>query len=220
MSVEQKVRDHFDADAKRFDAIYEERKGPFARWVDSVWRGVVRRRQDLALERLEPLTGRSVLDVGCGPGRYCFEYARRGAVRVVGVDFAPAMINLAVRHADSLGVADRCEFRAGAFPDAVPETDFDAATAMGFFDYIADPVPILRALRERTRSTIVMSFPKAREWRVPIRRLRFRLLGCPLFLYAGTRLRSMLLEAGIDRFEWIELDRDYIIVADLRKPAS
>jgi len=220
VSIEQRVRDHFDADARRFDAIYDEDKGPFARWMDSVWRGVVRRRRVLTLERLAPLAGKRILDVGCGSGRYCFEYARRGAASVLGVDFAPAMIELAARQAQALGVADRCEFRIGAFPGAVPESDFDAATAMGFFDYIADPVPVLAALREKIRGTLVMSFPKAVEWRVPFRRVRFRLLGCPLFLYTSDRLRAILSAAGIPRYDWVELDRDVIIIADLRTPAS
>lgn len=215
MSVEQRVRDHFDADARRFDAIYEEDKGPFSRWMDSVWRGVVRRRRELTLERLAPLAGKRVLDVGCGSGRYCLEYAQRGAARVLGVDFAPAMIELARGQATSLGVADRCEFRVGAFPADVPEADFDAATAMGFFDYIADPVPVLAALRAKARSTLVMSFPKAVEWRVPFRRLRFKLMGCPLFLYTAERLRTVLSAAGIERYDWVELDRDVIIVAHL-----
>jgi len=95
MSVEQKVRDHFHADARRFDAIYEDQKSPLARWIDDRWRGVVRRRFHLTLEKLSPLPGKTILDVGCGSGRYCLAYAEGGAARVLGVDFAPAMIELA-----------------------------------------------------------------------------------------------------------------------------
>ncbi|MBI5710182.1 MAG: methyltransferase domain-containing protein [Candidatus Eisenbacteria bacterium] len=215
MSAERKVLDHFHADARRFDAIYGEQKGAFTRFVDHVWRGVVRRRLDLALEKLEPLAGKSVLDVGCGSGRYCVAYALRGAARVVGVDFAPAMIGIANEIAGKAGVADRCQFRVGAFPEAVPEGGFDAATAMGFFDYVADPVRMVAAMRERARSTLVMSFPKAVEWRVPIRRLRFLALGCPLFLYTEGRARGVLTAAGVTDYEWIPLDRDYIVVARL-----
>lgn len=212
MSIERKVLDHFHADARRFDAIYEESKDPVTRFVDHVWRGVVRRRMDLTLERLGDLTGRSVLDVGCGSGRYCIAFAARGAARVVGIDFAPAMIDLARDIAGRAGVADRCTFLVGAFPDAVPDETFDASTAMGFFDYIPDPARMVAAMRERTRSTLVMSFPKANEWRVPIRRLRFRMLGCPLFLYTEQRARQVLADAGIRDYEWIPLDRDYIVV--------
>jgi hypothetical protein len=60
-----------------------------------------------------------------------------------------------------------------------------------------------------------MSFPKAREWRVPLRRLRFRMLGCPLFLYSETEVRTILQEAGVTQYDWIPLDRDFIVVAHL-----
>jgi 2-polyprenyl-3-methyl-5-hydroxy-6-metoxy-1,4-benzoquinol methylase len=214
-SLEQKVRSHFHADAHRFDAIYEDEKNPFARFIDNVWRGVVRRRFDLTLARLEPLAGRSVLDVGCGSGRYCVAYAARGAARVLGVDFAAGMIELADRHARREGLAALCEFRAGKFPEIVGDESFDACTAMGFFDYIADPAPIISRMRELTRSTMVMSFPKSREWRAPVRRARFWAAGCPLFLYSELRVRKILSEARVTRYDWVALDRDYIVIAHL-----
>ncbi len=213
MSIDQKVRAHFDADAIRFDAIYDDdHKGLVARWIDRVWRGVVRRRLELTLELLEPLTAKTVLDVGCGSGRYCLAYAERGAARVVGVDFAPRMIDLANEAARRRGIAERCEFRVGLFPDAVTDGPFDASTALGFFDYIADPVPLVKRMRELTEQTLVMSFPKAREWRVPVRRARFWLKGCPLYLYSEERVRAILEQAGVTRYDWIVMDRDYLVV--------
>jgi 2-polyprenyl-3-methyl-5-hydroxy-6-metoxy-1,4-benzoquinol methylase len=211
MSVEQSVRSHFHADAQRFDAIYTDRKGPFSRWVDGYWRGVVRERFELTLRLLEPLAGKTVLDVGCGSGRYCLAYAHRGAARVVGVDFAPAMIELASDHARREGVADLCEFRAETFPGADLGGPFDYSTAMGFFDYTPEPIPLIARMRALTRERLVMSFPKAREWRAPLRRLRFWLNGCSLFLYSEKRVRTILAEAGIAQYEWLPLDRDYIV---------
>jgi 2-polyprenyl-3-methyl-5-hydroxy-6-metoxy-1,4-benzoquinol methylase len=214
MSVEEKVREHFHADASRFDAIYEDAgKSRFARWVDRVWRGVVRRRLDLTLEILKPLAGKSVLDVGCGSGRFCVAYAVHGAERVVGIDFAPRMIEMAADLAKHAGVADRCEFVTGAFPDALPAGRYDASTALGFFDYIAEPAPIIAKMAEVTAGPVVMSFPKAWEWRTPIRRVRFWVNGCPLFLYTEHRVRELLDRAGVKRFDWIVLDRDYMVVA-------
>ena len=215
-SVDEKVRHHFELDAQRFDAIYEDNKGPFARFVDNVWRGVVRKRLDITLQKLAPLSGKTVLDVGCGSGRFCFAYVQHGAKHVLGVDFASTMIDLARDYAKRLGVEDRCEFRVGKFPDAVPEGPFDASTAIGFFDYIDDPVAIIRAMREKTTETMVMSFPKAVEWRAPIRRVRFLLSRCPLYLYTRGRLKAILAEAGIDRYEWINFDRDYVVIARLK----
>lgn len=213
MSVEDRVRRHFDLDAARFDSIYDEDKGPIARFVDGVWRGVIRRRFDLTLTRLAPLVGASVLDVGCGSGRYCVAYARSGARRVVGIDFSPEMIHLAQEHARRAGVAACCDFRTASFPDGVTGERFDAATAMGYFDYVADPVPSVAKMREVTSGRVMMSFPKAREWRVPFRRLRFRFAGCPLFLYSPERVRGIMTAAGIAEYEIVTLDRDYVVIA-------
>jgi 2-polyprenyl-3-methyl-5-hydroxy-6-metoxy-1,4-benzoquinol methylase len=213
MSSEEKVLTHFHADAARFDAIYEDSKDPLTRFIDHVWRGVVRTRMALTLDRLMPLEGKRILDVGCGSGRYCIEYAARGAAHVLGVDFAPAMIELARTLTARAGSSDRCEYRVGAFPADVPETGFDAATAMGFFDYVENPTPVVVAMRERVKGVLVMSFPKAIEWRVPLRRIRFAMIGCPLFLYTEQRTRAILAEAGVRDYDWVPLDRDYIVVA-------
>lgn len=213
--VEQKVREHFNADAQRFDAIYEQRKGPLTRLIDNWWRGVVRKRLEVNLEQLEPMKGKSILDVGCGSGRFCLAYAERGAARVVGVDFASAMIDLARQIAQQAGVADRCEFIEGAFPEAVKDEMFDASTANGFFDYIENPVPLITRMREMTREKMIVSFPKAVEWRVPVRRLRFWIKGTPLFLYHERQVEQILRDAGVTNYDWLNLDRDYLIVAHL-----
>ena len=216
MSTEQRVREHFDADAVRFDAIYEDaHKGAFARFVDNVWRGVVKRRLVLAIEHLRPAEGRTFLDVGCGSGRFCLEYAARGAARVVGVDVAPQMIEIANRLAHERGLAGRLDYRVGLFPDAVPESGFDHASAIGFFDYVPDALALMKALREKTRSRVIMSFPKRWEWRVPMRRVRFWRSGCPLFLYTAGQVRRLLADAGMTRYDWIDTDRDYVVVARL-----
>jgi hypothetical protein len=119
--------------------------------------------------------------------------------------------------ADQAGVAERCDFITGAFPDAVPEGEapFDACTANGFFDYIEDPAPLITRMRELTKGKLIMSFPKAVEWRVPVRRFRFWFKGTPLFLYRERQVRDILARSGVTDFEWIVLDRDYLVVADV-----
>ena len=216
-TVEQKVRDHFDDDARRFDAIYDQKKGVVARFIDNYWRGVVQRRLELNVEKLEPLTGKKILDVGCGSGRFCIAFAVRGAAKVVGVDFAAAMIDIDNHLARQAGVAEQCEFRVGSFPEAIAEREgpFDASTANGFFDYVDKPVPLITRMRELTSGRMIMSFPKAVEWRVPVRRVRFWLKGTPLFLYREPQVREILRQSGVDTYELIHLDRDYLVVADV-----
>jgi 2-polyprenyl-3-methyl-5-hydroxy-6-metoxy-1,4-benzoquinol methylase len=216
MSIEERVRTHFDADAKRFDEIYEDEKGPVARFVDQVWRGVVRRRFELTLDRLAPLDGKRVLDVGCGSGRYSVAFAQKGAAQVTGLDVAPAMLELAREHARRAGVADSCDFREAQFPDSEADSSeqYDCCTAMGYFDYVEMPAVHLRRMRELTAGTIVASFPKSSGFRTLIRRARFKLRRVPLFLYRRGRVEAVLTDAGIQRFELVELDRDYILFAD------
>jgi 2-polyprenyl-3-methyl-5-hydroxy-6-metoxy-1,4-benzoquinol methylase len=214
MSIDERVAHHFDLDAERFDAIYQQdAKSPFARFIDDHWRGVVAKRLELALAELSPLEGKTILDVGCGSGRYCHAFAERGAPRVVGIDFAPAMIGIARRLAHEFGVGDRCEFHLGSFPDDAPEERFHASVAMGLFDYTEDPGSVLRAMRERTSAVMLMSFPKSREWRVPLRKLRFAINRCPLFLYGRRDVEGLLARVGITDARWVDLGRDYVIIA-------
>src|SRR5829696_2105270 len=51
------------------------------------------------------LTGRTVLDVGCNAGFYAIEMKRRGAERVVGIDFDDGYLAQARFAAEVLGVA-------------------------------------------------------------------------------------------------------------------
>jgi ubiquinone/menaquinone biosynthesis C-methylase UbiE len=215
--VEKKVREHFDDDAERFDAIYRDKKGFVSRFIDDFWRGVVQKRLELNVEKLKPFEGKKILDVGCGSGRFCIAFAKEGAEKVVGVDFAKLMIDIAEELAKEEGVADRCEFRVGAFPEIVSDAEapFDASTANGFFDYIEDPVPIIAKMRELTKGKMILSFPKAVEWRVPVRRVRFWMKGTPLFLYKENEVKEILSKAGVSNYEWINLDRDYLIIAEV-----
>ncbi len=215
LEVEHKVRDHFHNDAARFDSIYNKKKGPVASIIDNHWRGVVQRRLKENVALLLPLDGKRVLDVGCGSGRFCLEYARNRASHVLGVDFAEGMIEIADQLAKDAGLDKVCEYRVGTFPDIISEGDlpFDAATANGFFDYVPEPVQIITKMREMTRGTMIMSFPKAVEFRIPLRRFRFWLKGTPLFLYRKNQLMEILAQSGVENFEVIDLGRDYLVVA-------
>jgi len=69
------------------------RKGPFELFglhVDTEWRS------DWKWERLRnaitPLTGRRVLDVGCGSGYHCWRMLGEGAAEVIGIDPTPLFV--------------------------------------------------------------------------------------------------------------------------------
>src|SRR5262245_50044922 len=98
----------------------------------------MRLRYERTLQSCAPVAGRSFLDIGCGPGHYAVQLAQMGARRVLGVDFAPGMIEIARQHAIEAGVADRCEFLVKDFSAHGGER-FDCAIVMGVMDYIESP---------------------------------------------------------------------------------
>src|SRR2546430_16690601 len=115
---------HFDRTAPAFDAIYTgEGVSPLRRLVHRVFFHDIHWRLALTLAECDVLAGASVLDIGCGSGGYLEELGRRGAARLVGLDFAPAMIELAERRVAAAGPAHLTELRSThflAYPGAGP----------------------------------------------------------------------------------------------------
>lgn len=97
--------------------------------------------------RLEP--GRSLLDVGCGPGTLTVDLARRLAPgRVVGIDAEEGVLEEARAHAAAAGV-DNVEFHPGeAYALAFDDGSFDLVHAHQVLQHLAEPA---RALDEMAR---------------------------------------------------------------------
>lgn len=176
------VRVYFDKAVSDFDAIYEG-KGPFGRWVDRHFRRDMYERQRLTFETCGNVDGQAVLDIGCGSGRYSIEFARRRAARVIGVDFAANMLAAARSYAEAQGVSDRCEFILGDFLQVDFGQRFDVCAAIGVFDYIAQPRPFLEKMRALSNKWLIMSFPSISMIRTPIRKIRYWIKNCPVYLY-------------------------------------
>jgi cyclopropane fatty-acyl-phospholipid synthase-like methyltransferase len=92
------ARAFFEGYAADFDHIYDDTgKGPLARFVDTRLRKEMRIRFEKTFETLDPLPGRSLLDAGCGGGRYAIPAAKAGASRVLGLDFSEPMLSWGAR---------------------------------------------------------------------------------------------------------------------------
>lgn len=102
------------------------------------------------LERAAPLAGRSVLDVGCGGGILAESMARRGA-RVLGIDLARAVLDIAELHALQGGIS--VEYRAVAAEELAlgRPGEFDLVTCMEMLEHVPDPASILAALHRLVR---------------------------------------------------------------------
>jgi tRNA (mo5U34)-methyltransferase len=101
------------------------------------------------------LTGRSVLDVGCNAGFYSIEMKRRGADRVVGIDFDPAYLAQARFTAEVSGVS--IELRQMSVYDVARLGErFDLVLFMGVLYHLRHPLLALDLLHEHvTRDLLV-----------------------------------------------------------------
>ena len=209
------VRRHFDRDATRFDSIYETKKPVHHRVMDR-FRQVVVERFNLIRNLAPQSAGEwTVLDVGCGSGRYSVTLAAEGARRVVGVDVSEEMIRLARSDAEAAGVGERCEFHRAAFLDFRTDETFDVSVATGYYDYMDDPLPHLQKMKAHTRGRIFASFPKRWDYRVPVRKARFVWVRGFVRFYARHEVVSLFDRAGFarERVSLIDLGRDWIAVA-------
>ena len=206
------VRRYFDGEAKRFDAIYEDRKKFPQQIVDLLFHRVIHRRFALTFEYCGAVAGKRVLEVGCGSGRYVVEFARRGA-EVVGLDLAPAMIEIARTASVEAGVSGRTRLETTDFTDWQAPDRFDISLGIGLFDYISDPHGVLAKMRGVTTEQGVFSFPIRWTMRSLPRWLRLTSRRCPIYFYDEKQVMETMTAAGWTDIAVTRLSRDYFVHA-------
>ncbi|UCE86574.1 MAG: methyltransferase domain-containing protein [Deltaproteobacteria bacterium] len=208
--TESRASQFFDAYARDFSAIYGTRNTLPNRLVNRWFRKSMRLRYEMTLAACEPVRGKAVLDVGCGPGHYAVALAERGARRVLGIDFAPSMIELAGAHARAAGVEKRCEFAVGDFLTVPIEEVFDYSIVMGFMDYIREPARVIDKVLSLTRQGAFFSFPADGGPLAWQRKLRYR-NRCDLFLYDETAVERLFESVGNARVDITKIERDFFV---------
>ena len=184
--------------AEDFDSIYTgKNKSTFLRALDRYFRADIYGRFEWVMQNCGDLRGRSICDIGCGSGRFVVEFAKRGAGHVTGVDVAPEMIRLARELVATDGVADRCDFAVADVLNWNPTRKFDITIAIGFWDYIANPLERLRLIRSFTTGRFLSAWPRFWTWRMPVRKVRLEyILGCPVYFFRKPQVYRILEDAG------------------------
>jgi magnesium-protoporphyrin O-methyltransferase len=105
----------------------------------------------------DDLSGRRILDAGCGTGAFAIEAARRGA-QVLAIDLSPTLVDLARERMPS-EFRSQIEWRSGDMLDAALGS-FDHVVAMdSLIHYQADDaVRVLSAMADRTSKSIAFTF--------------------------------------------------------------
>ena len=102
------------------------------------------------IDRRAGLSGKNVLDVGCGGGILSESMAARGAV-VTGIDMGEAPLSVAKLHKLESGVeVDYQRTTAEDFAAANPGR-FDVVTCMEMLEHVPDPASVVRACAELVR---------------------------------------------------------------------
>ena len=104
------------------------------------------------------LTGKRLLDAGCGTGALAVEAAKRGA-QVTAVDIAPGLIEIAKQRTGEIAGSGRIEFLAGDMFDPALGR-FDHVVAMDSLIHYApqDTVRVLAGLAARTDVSLAFTF--------------------------------------------------------------
>jgi tRNA (mo5U34)-methyltransferase len=103
----------------------------------------------------EDLTGKSVLDIGCNAGFYSIEMKRRGAERVLGVDFDERYLAQARFATETLGMD--IEFRQLSVYDVASlREQFDLVIFMGVFYHLRHPLLALDLIREHVARDLML----------------------------------------------------------------
>ena len=205
-------RNFWNCEADAFERIYSHEKSKLSTKLDQVFRKDMYERFVFTIENCQPVEGRRFLDVGCGNGLYSIDLAKKGAAGVVGLDISPVMIERCRQSAERDGV-DCLSFIQTDLLEYEPESTFDVSYGIGLFDYISQPLPVLRKMREVTTDKVIMAFPRLWTWRAPVRKVRLTMKGCPVFFYSKSKINRLMKNAGFASWEVERVGKLHCVVA-------
>jgi 2-polyprenyl-3-methyl-5-hydroxy-6-metoxy-1,4-benzoquinol methylase len=210
--MQRRVASFFDREAARFQSVDDVNVEWSKRLINAVFRRSLRLRYERTMTECVEIEGKTVLDIGCGPGAYSAVLAQRGARSVTGIDIAPQMIEIANRRAAEAGVSGQCKFLHSDLDNYQSETLFDYVIAMGILDYVGRADQFVRKALALTASKALFSFPKQAGILAWQRRFRYR-HKCPVFTYSRGDLDALFRPISAVQYGIESIARDWLVVA-------
>jgi 2-polyprenyl-3-methyl-5-hydroxy-6-metoxy-1,4-benzoquinol methylase len=214
-TTHDRAAEFFDRYARDFNAIYGNENTLFNTVVNHLFRQAMRIRFERTIDGCRPVKGKTVLDVGAGPGHYSVLLAQQGAKHVLGVDFADGMLDVAKGNAIKGGVDDRCEFVRGDFLTHEFDEKYDFTILMGFMDYIKHPEDVISRVAKVTKEKAFFSFPTDDGLLAIQRRIRYK-SRCELYLYNESQVRRQFANVTNKPLTIARSDRELFVTLDMR----
>lgn len=208
--MQNRVRSFFNDYSSDFAALYGTPKTLFHRMINSLFRKSMLLRYNKTLEHCRQIAGKTVLDIGCGPGLYSIALAKLGASRVLGIDFSEKMTGIATEASIKASTASTCRFETVDFFTLSYDEKYDYIIVMGVMDYIENAEGFLAKATQMANERILLSFPATGGILAWQRKARYR-FKCPLFLYSETQLHSLLQSCAGWMYQIERISRDYYV---------
>jgi SAM-dependent methyltransferase len=206
------VASFFGRYAIEFDSIYghKKRRNSFQKGIDFLFRNTMFLRFKRTLHFIDNPEIKTVIDIGCGPAHYCVEFLKKGK-KVTALDFSDEMVKIAQQNISNQNLKGEINYIVSDYMDYPFNEKFDAAVLTGFFDYIKEPIPLVKKLKKDIGKEIYASFPKSKGILAFQRKIRYRQRNCPLYLYCKDDVTDIMQAAGIANFEITSCQRDWFV---------
>ena len=190
----------FESYAESFDSIYghNNKRSFIGRMNDRFFRRAMYSRFEKTINIIKNDDINSILDVGCGSGRYCLEYLKYNK-SVVGIDLAEEMLKISKYLCESNYPDGDFHFIHGDYLNYTFNKKFEVTILMGLFDYISDPKLLIEKL--------------SKFWNILTlqRSIRYKIRKCPLFFYTKNQIKRLLNDLGLDNYEIVNNGREYYV---------
>lgn len=200
-SIDQRPGIFFNAFADTFDTLYEKQRNPIMRTIDYLFRSDIEIRYSLTFEKFGDLKGKSILDIGCGSGIYLKNALENKSKFVCGVDPAENMLKLTKARLSKWKINQNYKLISGNFPDVKIKTNFNFIIVMGVMDYIPNPEIFINGLKGLYSESVALSFPSKHWFRSPIRKFRYNLRNCPIYLYDKNSINQLMKSCDIKQYD-------------------
>ena len=218
MSNDKNIKDigaFFNGYASEFSSIYLEDERPrslFNKLMDRLFRKDIETRLIYSLNHMRKDSIKTVLDVGCGPGHLIVKLLELQK-DVTALDISPNMLKITQMRVDSMKLESDFKAIQADYLEYEFEKKFDAISVLGFFDYVEDPVSVLKKLLHDASKEIYISIPDDKGFLAWQRKVRYKRRNCPLYLYSRDSLERHLKDAGcLEMTEIVDTERGFYLI--------